>query len=168
MGCAGVMVLLRLMVGGLEERPRWVEGGQGPREKRPGVGRMDWDGISLSPWAVRPPRCSAVVGAGADDRQTALNLACPPAVGGPSGMENGALSKTGDTTSVPPPRTPPCLLFVDNCLLFLLATVRDLGSPTLLTVRLCSAAHVQTCAVEGLLAAYCRGRRSFRYRVYCV
>jgi hypothetical protein len=60
--CVGVMVLLRLMAGGLEERPRWS--GQGPRERR------EWDGISLSPRLSGHPRCSALAGASADDRRT--------------------------------------------------------------------------------------------------
>lgn len=69
-GCVGVMVLLRLMVGGLEERPCGVGRGQGRRQ-----GWADGLGRDLSfSQAVRPPRCSAVAGAGADDRQTALNL----------------------------------------------------------------------------------------------
>lgn len=39
MGCVGEMVLLRLMVGGLEERPGGA--GQGPREK---TGVCGWTG----------------------------------------------------------------------------------------------------------------------------
>lgn len=63
-------------------------------------GRMDWDGISLSPRPVRPPRCSTVAGAGADDRQTALSLGRRWGT-----LWNGqtALSKTGDTTTSVPP-----------------------------------------------------------------
>lgn len=47
MGCVGEMVLLRLMVGGLEERSWWSRE-QGPREKA-GVRGRTGDGISLSP-----------------------------------------------------------------------------------------------------------------------
>lgn len=79
-GCVGVMVLLRLMAGGLEERPSGAGRGQGRRQ-----GWVEGLGRDLSfSQAVRPPRCSALAGASADDRQTALRTWA--AVGGPCGM----------------------------------------------------------------------------------
>ena len=114
MGCVGEMVLLRLMVGGLEERPQWVEGGGWAGAKGEETsGGADGLGRDLSfsqdVLAVRPPRCSAVAGAGADDRQTALSLGRRWRT-----LWNGqtALSKTGDTTTSVPPslllHTQPC------------------------------------------------------------
>lgn len=68
-GCDG---FIEIDGGWVGRKALWSGQGRGQGRRQ---GWADGLGRDLSfSQAVRPPRCSAVAGAGADDRQTALNL----------------------------------------------------------------------------------------------